>query len=419
MKTDNLIFAVTAMVLIFTAAACDDSTDLTPINSANLTVAAPVNGRFPDTAAGGAGNFTVASVSWTPDNYTFMVYETYTVYITLAANEGYFFADNLSAFINEQSAEVTGSGSTVSLSYTFAEIPDYENEGMDGSPGKPFKVYDVGTLKRVGTDPTGGWSLIADYVQTADIVLPPAGAGENNWTAIGNSSSYFNGTYDGGGHTIFNLTINTDTDHQGMFGYIGNAATVKNIGVVNGSVRGRNNTGGLVGLNNGGIVQNCFLSGSVTGSGDTGGVAGGNLGTIQNCYSDGSVGAGINSTAGGIVGYNRGTVRNCAALNPGVTVSYGSGTDIGRVAGGNNGTLANNYARSDMVLKYNSNTGDEKSPISSAVGVDGESIGAEQYNNQSWWENADSWKTDGGASAWDFAAVWAWDSAAGLPVLKK
>ena len=426
MKTDYLIFTAAAIILIFTAAACDDSTDdLTPIKSANLTVTAPAHGCFPDTGANGDGNFSVVSVSWTPDDYTFMVYEAYTVHVTLTASEGYFFADNFSAVINEQDAKVTGGDSTVTLSYQFAEIPDSENEDTDGSPEKPFKVYDVGTLRRVGTEPTGGWSLVADYEQIADIVLPPAAAGKSNWTAIGSYSdsaaNSFRGTYDGGRHIIFNLTINTNTDYQGMFGYIGNAATVKNVGVVNGSVRGRNNTGGLVGLNNGGIVQNCFFSGSVTGSNDTGGIAGGNLGTIQNCYSDSSVGAGINSTVGGIVGYNynSGTVRNCAALNPGVTISYGSGTGIGRVAGENSGTLANNYARSDMVLKYNINTGDEKSPANSAVGVDGASIGRTQYNSESWWKNAGNWKTDGGAFAWDFVNIWEWDSAAGLPVLKK
>jgi hypothetical protein len=354
-----------------------------------------------------------------------MVYESYTVHVTLAANRGYYFADNFSAAINGQNAEVKNTGSTVTLSYQFAEIPDYENEGMDGSPEKPFKVYDVGTLRRVGTEQTGGWSLVVCYEQIADIVLPPAAAGESNWKAIGSYSdsaaNSFRGTYDGGGHIIFNLTINTNTDYQGMFGYIGNAATVKNVGVVNGSVTGRNNTGGMAGLNNGGILQNCYFTGSVTGSSDTGGLAGGNLGTIQNCYSAGSVGAGISGTAGGIVGYNynSGSVRNCAALNPGITVSYGSSTDIGRVAGENSGTLANNYARSGMILKYNNNTGDEKSPASSAIGVDGESIGAEQYNSEDWWRNADNWKTDGGASAWDFDEIWEWDSADGLPILKK
>ena len=424
MKTGYLVFTVSVIILIFTAAACDDSTDdLTPITNASLKVTAPAPGCFPDTGASGSGNFTLVSVSWTPDDHTFMVYEAYTVYVTLAANKGYFFADNLSAFINEQNAEAANKGSTVTLSYQFAEIPDYENEDTDGSPEKPFKVYDVGTLRRVGTEPTGGWSLIADYEQAADIILPPVGAGKSNWTAIGSYSdsaaNSFRGTYDGGGHIISNLTINTNTDYQGIFGYIGNAATVKNVGVVNGSVRGRNNTGGLVGLNNGGIVQNCFFSGSITGSNDTGGIAGGNLGTIQNCYSDSRVSAGINNTAGGIAGYNKGTVRNCVALNPDVTVSYGS--DIGRVVSVNDGTLANNYARSDMILKNNwdGSKGDDKFPVNNAGGVDGASIGAEQYNSESWWKNAGNWKTDGGAFAWDFAEIWEWDSAAGLPVLKK
>ena len=419
MKTGCIIFTVAAIAIIFAAAACDDSTDdLTPITGVSFTVTAPAFGCFPDTDVSGAGNFTVVSVSWTPDDQIFMVYEAYTVYVALEANKGYYFADNLPAAINGQNAEVKNTGSTVTLSYQFAEIPDYENEGMDGTPGKPFKVYDVGTLRRIGTEQTS-WSLFVCYEQIVDIVLPPAAAGESNWKAIGSYSdsaaNSFRGTYDGGGHTIFNLTINTDTDHQGMFGYIANGGIVKNIGVVNGSVTGRNNTGGIVGLNNGGTVQNCYFTGSVTGSSDTGGLAGGNFGTIRNCYSAGSVSAGISGTAGGIVGYNSGTVQNCAALNPGVTVSYGSGTGVGRVAGENSnpGTLANNYARSDMILN------DDKNPINSAGGIDGASINAEQYNSEDWWRNADSWKTDGGAFAWDFDEIWKWDSAAGLPVLKK
>ena len=325
-----------------------------------------------------------------------------------------------------------------------AEGPDYENIGMDGTPDKPFKVYNERTLRRVGTGYSGTWALFACYEQTADIVLP----GGSNWTAIGNSNSYFTGTYDGRGHTISNLTVNAAAaNYQGMFGYITNSATVKNVGIINGNVRGSHNTGGVVGLNNGGTVQNCYFSGSVTGGNSTGGVVGFNTGKIQNCYSKGSVTVSISgevggvagdngnsgtvqncystasvsggaADAGGVVGFNAGTVQNCAALNPSVTISQ-SGSNIGRVAGKyNSGTLAKNYAHSSMILKDNWN-GNEKSPVNNAAGADGESISTGQYNNEAWWENAGNWKTDGGASAWDFVNIWEWDSAAGLPILKK
>jgi len=462
MKTDYLLFTVAVIILIFTAAACDDSTDsLTPIKSVDITVIAPSPGRFPDdTTVDGAGHFSLVSASWTPGDHTFVVYKAYTVYVTLAANKGCFFADNLSAAINGQNAEVTGGGSTVTLSYQFAEIPDSENEGMNGTPEKPFKVYDVGTLRRVGTEPSGGWSLVADYEQIADIVLPPVSAGESNWTAIGSYSdsanNSFKGIYDGGGYSIFNLTINTNTGEQGMFSYItksGDGGIVQNVCIINGSIRG-SISGGIAGRNEFGTIQNCYFNGSVTGSSNTGGIVGDNLGTVQNCYSEGSVSGGYSGIAGGVVGNNGfstsnsgtvqncystarissffivggvvgennsgGTVQNCVALNLGATTSSDINS-VGRVVGENNGTLANNYAHSNMVLEYNwdGRDGENKTPVSSAGGVDGASIGAEWYNSKSWWRNAGIWKTDGGAFAWDFAAVWKWDSAAGLPVLKK
>jgi hypothetical protein len=425
MKIKFLCLPLAGIVLALTSS-CENQ--LSPaikseaISIVSVTITAPSANQPPDTEASGGGNFTVASVSWTPDDHTFMVYKVYTVSISLKAMDGYFFANNLSAAINGQTASVSGGGA-VTLSYTFAEIPDSANIGMDGTPGKPFKVYDVATLKRVGTEPTGGWSLIADYEQTADIVLPPVPAGESNWTAIGSygnsDANSFRGIYDGGGHTISNLTINAAADNQGMFGYLVNNSTVKNIGIINGNVRGRDNIGGVTGLNNGGTIQNCYFSGSVTGGNDTGGIVGENNGTVQNCYSTGNVSGGA-GTAGGVAGSNSRTVQNCAALNYSVITSHNSSA-VGRIVGEHNsGTLANNYAHSDMILKHNwaNNEGIDKTPISNSGGVDGANISAAQYNSEDWWKNTSNWKTDG-AFAWDFDAVWEWDSAAGLPVLRK
>jgi len=422
MKINRLIFYIAVVALIFSVTACNDPPEATPIiTAAAVGITAPAANRPPDTSASGSGNFTVASVSWTPNDHTFMVYKTYTVSITLTANEGCFFADNLSASINGQTASVSGGGSTVTLSYAFAEIPDSANAVMNGTPEKPFKVYDVGTLRRVGADTANGWSLVVCYEQTADIVLPPVGAGGTNWTAIGSFSisaeNSFRGTYDGGGHTISNLTINANSGWQGMFGYLANDGIVKNVGIINGSIKGGNNIGGLAGQNDSGTVQNCYFSGSVTGGDDAGGIAGQNNGTVQNCYSTGSVSGGYTGTVGGVVGSNSVSVQNCAALNDRVTTLHGSNS-VGRIAGENNGTLANNYARSGMGIKYGS-TGDDKNPVNNPGGVDGENISAGQYNSEAWWKDTGNWKTDGGAFAWDFVNIWKWDSTAGLPVLKK
>jgi hypothetical protein len=424
MKINRLIFYIAVIALIFSVTACDDPPDPTPISAAAFDITVPAANRLPATAASSSGNFTVASVSWIPNDHTFMVYEAYTVFISLTANGGYFFTDDFSAVINDQTASVSGGGSTVTLSYAFDEIFDSENEGMNGSPEKPFKVYDVATLKRVGTESGNGWTLFADYEQIDDIILPPVNAEKSNWIAIGSFSNSagnsFRGIYDGGGHTISNLTINANSGYQGMFGYLTTTGTVKNVGIIKSSIKG-NICGGVVGRNDIGTIQNCYFSGSVTGGGDVGGIVGQNNGTVQNCYSTGSVSGGYTGIVGGVVGSNSVSVQNCAALNDSVITSHNSSA-VGRVVGEhNNGALANNYARGGMILKCNwyGSTGDDKTPVNNPAGEDGESISEGQYKSEAWWKDTGNWKTDGGASAWDFVNIWEWDSAAGLPVLKK
>ena len=405
-------------------------TDPVSITSVAVTVTTPAAGWLASTTASGTGSFTAGPVLWTPDDHTFLVGKAYTAAVTLTANTNHVFAEsqNLSASINGQSATViNNNNSTLTLSYAFAIIAD-PNTGTDGATADTaFKVYDVETLNRVGKgtgDWTGDWSLSAYYEQTADIILPPVGAGESNWTAIGNGSNRFFGTYDGGGCTISNLTINVISGNQGMFSYIDTGGVVKNVGLVGGSVSVDNYVGGVVGLNSG-TVQNCYTTGNVSSrqSHSTGGVAGLNYGTVQNCYTTGNVSSGSGSTQyiGGVVGRNYGTVQNCVALNPRVTYSYHT-TDLGRVIG-LPGTCANNYARSDLIPKeyYNwdgNTTGTDKTVVSDLNGRDGQDITPAQYHSESWWSNAGNWKTDGGASAWDFVNVWEWNPVTNLPILR-
>lgn len=125
-------------------------------------------------------------------------------------------------------------------------------------------------------------------VLTADIDL----SGQT-WTPIGTSTSnYFKGTFDGGGHTISNLTINTDASYVGLFGAT-SGATLKNVTLdepqVQNSAGGTSNTGALVGYMVGnGTVEYCAVTnGSVSSAGQyVGGLIGYILGgTVQYCYN--------------------------------------------------------------------------------------------------------------------------------------
>jgi hypothetical protein len=212
---------------------------------------------------------------------------------------------------------------------------------------------------------------------------------EEGWVPIGGKDNRFNGTFDGGGHKVTNLTIQRiNTDYQGFFGCIGSSGTIKNLGVVDASITGAQYIGGVVGKVHGGTVKNCYSSGRISmdyfSSSCVGGVAGsvegdgmiencystatvggtrivggvvGFLdasGTVQNCYSIGSIGIGdirnSRQHSGGIVGYSHnGVVKNCAALNSLVF----SDSTVGRVVGyiDISSELSDNIAFGGMIVK--------------------------------------------------------------------
>ena len=237
-----------------------------------------------------------------------------------------------------------------------------------GTREDPFKVYNIATLERVGKETTtDGWNLSAHYLQTAHITLPEPVSG-NNWVRIGTETEPFTGSYNGGGYTIINLCIDDTTESQGMFGCISGDAiyygVVKNLGLVGGVINGGGNTGGIVGLNDGGMVTNCFTTGNVTGTAWTGGIAGinrrnstgTNSGTVQNCYTTGTVASTSNNyRAGGIVGQNYSSltvgaiVQNCYTTGNVTMLGTGGG---GGVAGDNScSTLQYCYAAGSVIIE--------------------------------------------------------------------
>ncbi|MCD8049108.1 MAG: carbohydrate-binding domain-containing protein [Clostridia bacterium] len=173
----------------------------------------------------------------------------------------------------------------------------------------------------------------ADGILTADIDL-----GGAEWTPIGDyaaSSIMYAGTFDGDGHIISGLYINSSSSYRGLFGYVKTTGTVKNV-TVYGSVTGNNYVGGIVG-NNYGIVTNCTADVSVSGT-YAGGIVGLNRGEVTYCFNSGAVGGSM--YIGGVVGStgSGAVVANCG--NSGAVSGSGMNMNIGGVAGENVGTVA-------------------------------------------------------------------------------
>ena len=210
-----------------------------------------------------------------------------------------------------------------------------------------------------------------------------------DWTPIGTSfDNSYTGTFDGGGHTITGLTFTTNDEYAGLFGWLNRAGTVKNVvmegvqitsnqiyggsigGVVgsgwgtiencsvSGSVSGTVYVGGVVGVQIGGSITGCSSSATVKGTVDVGGVAGEKWGSMTACYATGNVTLEIDSpknlSGGGLVGFNGGSgVLACYAT--GNVTSTGSSTGnvhIGGLFGDNYTTVTACYWKNNQERGY-------------------------------------------------------------------
>ena len=181
----------------------------------------------------------------------------------------------------------------------------------------------------------------ASYSSTANKIMWTTGVG---WSPIGYSSSAFTGKFEGNGFTISNLKIDRPSDdpgndYIGLFGSVGQAAEITNVGLLDVNIIGNENVGGLVGWNNGGTITNSYATGSVAGSGNSvGGLVGDNRGTITNSYATSAVRGTF--YVGGLVGFNSGTITNSYATGS----VAGSGNSVGGLVGFDSGTITNSYA---------------------------------------------------------------------------
>ena len=260
------------------------------------------------------------------------------------------------------------------------------------------------------------------------------------WTPIGTSfDNSYKGTFDGGGHTITGLTVTTNDQFVGLFGYLNRAGTVKNVvmegiqitsnhmfgctgGVVgyswgtiencsvSGSVSGTVYVGGVVGAQIGGSITGCSSSATVKGTVDVGGVAGqtNSSATLTACYATGNVTIEINpakNIAGGsLVGMNAGSSL-LACYATGNVTSTGSST--GKVHIG--GFLGNNYTT--VTACYWKNNHEQ------GIGYNRESTGATKVDGSvvTWQKAVDAMNT----ALQNAGSEWRYELNGALPTLRK
>ena len=311
-------------------------------------------------------------------------------------------------------------------------LPSESGEGRalegEGTAGNPYKIATADDLREFAKLVNGTDGNSADPGAHAKLMnnIDLEGSETNQWTPIGNSINQYRGTFNGDGHTISGLYIkntSSDTDYQGLFGYVSGSGKVQNLtvsgsvsghlyvgGVVgrnlgnvinctfSGSVSGNNYVGGVVGYN-GGSVTNSYNTGSVSGVGSVGGVVGYNRVTVKNCYNTGAVNSSSDSPVGGVVGYNdEGRVTNC--YNTGTVTGSGDRSNVGGVVGNNDGTVTGCYFLS--------------STAASGIGNKEDAEGAKSLT-------ADQFKKQKSFTSWDFGSTdtWTIHPVLGRPVLNE
>ena len=295
-----------------------------------------------------------------------------------------------------------------------------------------YTVYNADGLLNVAELVNGGKT---DINITLDKNIDLTG---KDWTPIGTSfDNSYTGTFDGGGHTITGLTITTKDQFVGLFGYLNRAGTVKNVvmegiqitsnhmfgntgGVagfswgtiencsVSGSVSGTKCVGGVVGAQKAGSITGCSSSATVKGTVDVGGVAGEKWGSMTACYATGNVTLEIDSpknlSGGGLVGFNGGSsVLACYAT--GNVTSTGSSTGnvhIGGFLGDNYTTVTACYWKNnhEQGIGYNNK-------VTEATKVDGTDV--------TWQKAVDAMNT----ALQTAGSKWRYELNGALPTLRK
>ena len=313
------------------------------------------------------------------DTYTALVapqsVATGTTFITCKFTNGKVFVYKMQSDTHWQAGEEY----TYTVSLAAAKDPGY----TVSEDGKTYEVYNAEGLKNIAELVNEEWKIGINITLTDNIDLT-----DIDWTPIGkDDNKAYTGTFDGNGKTITGLTVTGSYKYAGLFGDIDENGTVKNVVLEGVQITSDNSSGyaGGVAGDSWGTIENCSVSGSVSGTTFAGGVVGSQWGgsitgcnssatvkgvifaggiagetnsgaSLTGCYATGDVtvenDGTNNSHAGGVVGYNGGgTLTACYAT--GNVIGTGTGTDpiyVGGVTGSNNlGTLTACYhAKGDV-----------------------------------------------------------------------
>ena len=238
-----------------------------------------------------------------------------------------------------------------------------------GTAESPYQIKSTADLDQLATDVNSGTEHEGDYfVLTTDLTYShttdwnDANSTENNYTPIGGQYDqqwrYFNGHFDGQGHTISGIRIyksggTTAEQCMGLFGRIKGGADVKNVFLADARITANDYSGPIVGYNNG-RVENCHVLSdvtvhAVTASADYhGGVVGYNTSSITGCTSAASITAAVSCEKnGGITGSGSGTVEDCIYFGSTVAGDRYVGAIIGYASSGS--TVRNCYYINDGI----------------------------------------------------------------------
>lgn len=241
---------------------------------------------------------------------------------------------------------------TCFFAYSFnLQAQSWPPTGMngDGSSGNPWQITTTAHLEQLAKYINAGNGYKAKdvyYKLMNNINLNEYSKGLG-WKPIGDFSSndsttIFQGNFDGNNKIIQNLTINRPSESIiGLFGYILNSR-IENLGVENCNITGQYIVGGLWGRAQGFTNANCHITGNVSGKRYIGGIGGFTYsdGSITDCYVTGNLN-GTDQYLGGLIGYNQGTsISNCYT-----TCDVNGNNDIGGLVGENrtNSPISNCY----------------------------------------------------------------------------
>ena len=229
-----------------------------------------------------------------------------------------------------------------------------------------------------------------------------------DWTPIGTDyDNSYKGTFDGGGHTITGLTFTTNDEYAGLFGWLNRAGTVKNVVMEGVQITSNQIYGGSIGgvVGSGwGTIENCSVSGSVSGTVYVGGVVGVQIGgSITGCSSSATVKGTVD--VGGVAGQTNSSATLTACYATGNVTSTGSST--GKVHIG--GFLGNNYTT--VTAGYWKNNHEQ------GIGYNRESTGATKVDGTdvTWQKAVDAMNT----ALQTAGSEWRYELKGALPTLRK